>query len=219
MRAVLFDLEGTLVETAYEWSREAVNELRRGTKDKLIGLGVPEEALMGLVRSTLLRNRAHEWVEASLSQAESAMFRAELDTFMKPIEMRTARSARLYPDTLEALEGLSARGVEMGLVTNTSRGAADYVLGNLGLGGFFRVVVTRDDAPRLKPDPSMLRAAVAEMGVAAGWLVGDSVFDAEAARGAGLRSIIARRNGVRPSFRHDRFVDSLNCVASIVLED
>jgi len=138
---------------------------------------------------------------------------------MKPIEMRTARSAELYPDTLEALEELSARGVEMGLVTNTSREAAIYVLGNLGLEGFFRVIVARDDAPRLKPDASMLHVAEAGMGSEAGWLVGDSAFDAEAARGAGLRSIIIRRDGVRPSFRHDCFVESLNVVSSIVFED
>lgn len=218
LKAVLFDLEGTLVETVYQRRREAVNRLRRKTEKKLIDLGVPPEALGDLVRSTLLRNQAYEWVETNMSRAESARFRAELDAFMKPIEMRSAGQSRLYPDTLEALEELAAGGVEMGMVTNTSREAASYMLRNLGLERYFSVVVTRSDAPRLKPDPSMIHAAVARMEVDAGWLVGDAVFDAVAAGRAGLRSIIVRRDGMRPSFVHDYFVDSLSCVPSIVFE-
>jgi len=217
-RAVLFDLEGTLVETVYQQRSEAVNQLRRETKKKLIELGVPAEALGELVRSTLLRNQAYEWVETNLSRAEAARFHSELDAFMKPFEMRSARLARIYPDTLEALEELATGGVEMGMATNTSREAADYMLGNLGLNRFFNVVVTRNDAPRLKPDAAMIHAAVARMGVAIGWLVGDAMFDAEAAANAGLRSIIVRRDGMRPSFANDYFINSLNRVPSIVFK-
>ena len=216
MKAILFDLEGTLVETVYERSREALDQIRRETKKKLIDLGVPREALRDLVKSTLLRNRALEWVETNMSREESARFHVELDAFMKSFEMRAARLSRLYPDTLEALEKLAAGGVEMGMVTNTSTEAADYMLGNLGLEKFFDVVVTRNDAHRLKPDPVMIHAAVAKMGLAVGWLVGDTVFDAEAAITAGIRFIIVRRDGVRPSFSHDYFVNSLNGVTSIV---
>lgn len=216
MKAVLFDLEGTLVETVYERRREAVENLRRETKRKLINLGMPEKALGGLVRSTLLRNKACEWVEANMSRADSARFHAELDAFMKSFEMRSARLTKLFPDTLEALGKFADRGVTMGIVTNTSREAADYILRNLDLIRFFDAVVTRNDAPRLKPEPAMINAAITRMGVTVGWLVGDSIFDAEAASRAGLRSIIVRRDGIRPSYSHDHFVDSLNGVVSIV---
>ena len=217
-KAILFDLEGTLVETVYQQSREVVDQLRRETKRKLIDLGVPASILSSLVRSTMLRNQAYEWVETNLSQEEAARFHSKLDAFMKPFEMRSARLARIYPDTLEALEELVAGGVEMGMATNTSREAADYMLGNLGLNRFFNVVVTRNDAPRLKPDAAMIHAAVARMGVAVGWLVGDAMFDAEAAANAGLRSIIVRRDGLRPSFANDYFINSLNRVPSIVFK-
>lgn len=218
MKAVLLDLEGTLVETVYEQRREAVDRLRRETRRKLIELGVPAEALGYLVRSTLLRNRAYEWVDANLNPTEAARFHEEVDAFMKPFEMRSAGQASLFPDSLESLEDLQAAGVEMGLATNTSRNAADHMLVNLGLKRFFKVVVTRNDVPRLKPDPAMIQAAVAGMGVVVGWLVGDTSFDAEAAINAGLRSIIVRRDGVRPSFAHDYFVDSLRHVASLVFK-
>jgi len=217
-KAILFDLEGTLVETVYQRRREVVDQLRRETKRKLIDLGVPASIVSSLIRSTLLRNQAYEWVETNLSRAEAARFHAELDAFMKPFEMRSARLARIYPDTLGTLEELTAGGVEMGIVTNTSREAADYMLGNLGLKRFFNVVVTRNDAPRLKPDAAMIHAAVARMGVAVGWLVGDAMFDVEAAANAGLRSIIVRRDGMRPSFANDYFINSLNRVPSIVFK-
>lgn len=186
-------------------------------KKKIISLGVPEEALGGLVRHTLLRNRAFDWVDANMSREASAKFHAELDAFMKAIEMWSARQAKLFPDTLEALSKLAAKGVGMGLATNTSREAADYMLKTLGLERFFSVVATRNDAPRLKPNPAMIREAVTRMGVPVGWLVGDTVYDAEAASSKGLTSIIVRRNGLRPSFSHDHFVNSLNDVASIVI--
>jgi HAD superfamily hydrolase (TIGR01549 family) len=135
---------------------------------------------------------------------------------MKSFEMRSAELTRLYPDTLAALEELGTRGTEMGMATNTSREAADYILRNLGLKEFFKVVVTRNDVPRLKPEPEMVSTAIAEMEGSVGWLVGNSRFDAEAARRAGISSIIVRRDGIRLSFSYDYFVSSLNGVASIV---
>lgn len=219
MEAVLFDLEGTLVETLYQRSREDLSQLRKEVKRKLIDLNVPNETLIGLISATLLRNRAYEWVETNMSQVESDRFHTELDAFMKPYEMRSARKARLYPDTMESLEKLASRGVAMGIVTNTSKEAANYMLGMFGLKDFFKVVVTRNDSSRLKPDPAMIHLAIAMMKMDVGWLVGDMRFDAEAASGLGIKSIVVRRDGVHPLFIYDYFVDSLSCVESIVFKD
>jgi len=216
MVAVLFDLEGTLVETLYERDSGAVDELRRETKKKIMSLGVPAVVLEDLVTSTLLRNKAFDWVEANMGPAEGVSFHAELDSFMKSFEMRSAKLSRLYPDTLEALEELDSRGVEMGMATNTSWEAADSILRNLGLKGFFKVIVTRNDVPRLKPEPAMVFTAITRMERSVGWFVGNSRFDTEAAVRAGISSIIVRRDGIRPSFSYDYFISSLNDVPSIV---
>jgi phosphoglycolate phosphatase-like HAD superfamily hydrolase len=93
------------------------------------------------------------------------------------------------------------------------------MLEKFGLTGFFKIVVTRNDPPRLKPDPAILHVAIARMGVEVGWLVGDMKFDAEAASDAGLKSIIVRREGIGPLFSYDYFVDSLSCVELIVFKD
>jgi phosphoglycolate phosphatase len=217
MKALLFDLEGTLVESAYQQSPELIVELRVETRDKLVELGVPENILSGLVRSSAIRNRAHQWAEDTLSAEESRRLRAEIEAFMLSWDMASARRAVLYPDTLGALIGLSEAGVVMGIATNTSTAAAGFVLSKLGLSRFFKAVISRSDVPRLKPDPSMIHLAASKLGMEVGWLVGDSSFDARAAGNAGLESIVIRRDGAPPGFEHDHFIDSLDGVRAIVL--
>lgn len=154
-----------------------------------------------------------------MSQEELANFLTELDAFIVNIEIASAKQTLLYPDTLEALEDLVANGIEMGLVTNTSKEAANCMMENLGLAGFFSIIVTRSDVPRLKPDPAMVLAAISALEGDVGWLVGDTVYDAEAAMSSGLKSIIIRRDGTLPNFNHDYFINSLNDIAYIVLKD
>jgi len=209
LKAVLFDLEGTLVESDYQRTPEIVEGLRRATRDMLIGLGVPEGVLHGLSRSYALRNAAYQWADENPASGGASRLRAEMEAFMDPYDMTSAERASLYPDTLEALESLSGMGVEMGIVTNTSRSAAEHIIEKLGLRKYFTAVATRSEAPRLKPDPAMIHQASSMMEARPLWLVGDTSFDAEAARNAGIRSIVIRRDGTRPGFPHDFFITRL----------
>jgi len=210
MKAVLFDLEGTLVESIYQRKPEIIDKLRRETKELLIDSGVPAALLEGMVRSFALRNIAYGWADENLSPMEANGLRRKVQEFMLGYDMDSARQATLYPDTKGALERLEDEGVTMGVVTNTSSAAAMHVIERFDLGGFFGAVVSRSDVPRLKPDPAMIRLAEERMGLEANWLVGDAMFDAGAARNSGIASIIVRRDGVRPSFDHDHFIESLD---------
>lgn len=216
LRGILFDLEGTIVDSQLKRNPEEIDQERRNIKKKMIELGVPEEVLEGLEKPPLLRNRALDWIEANMNQASLIRFLAEFNGFMGITEMNSAKQAKLYPETLETLSILMDMGLKMGITTNAPKEAADYMLRTLGLEDVFSVVVTRNDAPRNKPNPAMIRIAVSRMGVPVRWLVGDSPYDAEAAACAGLHSIIVRRDGIKPSFSHDYFVDSLIKVESIV---
>jgi len=218
LKAVLFDLEGTLVESIYQQAPETIEQLRRETKARLIELGVPPDLLRGLVRSHALRNTSYQWAEENLSREEADKLRADVEEFMRGYDINSAGRTVLYLDTLGCLEELRDAGVEMGIVTNTSSYVADYVLGNLGIGGFFTAVATRSDVPRLKPDPAMVNFAASKMKGRVEWLVGDSVFDAGAAENSGLKSIMVKRSGLPPGFRHDFFVDSLSKVSAIILD-
>ena len=216
MKAVLFDLEGTLVESAYQRSRDLVFKLRKETRENLIRLGIPEQLFKGLVRSHALRNEAHNWVYENLDPDEASRFRASMEEVTLEFDMISARESRLYPDTIDTLEHLLELGYVMALVTNTSSAAANYVMERFELNRFLSSVVTRSDVSRLKPDPEMVRLAESKIGLEAGWLVGDSSFDADAAARAEVSSIIIRRDGLHPSFDHDYFIESLVQVPSII---
>ncbi len=218
MRGVLFDLEGTLVESAYQQSPETIDELRAMTRQELLALGVPQEILSGIVRSYALRNAAYEWAEANLEPGAVIKLREAVEAFMRPYDLGSASRTVLYPDTVNALTTLRAAGVEMGVVTNTSSEAAHRVLSSLGIEGFFSVVSSRSNVPRLKPDPAMIRHAASGMISEVGWLVGDSVFDAEAATNAGIRSIIVARDGLPPGFPHDHWAETLDGAVRMILD-
>ena len=78
MVAVLFDLEGTLVQSI-ESDQEAIRESRVETRKKLLSLGIPSKKLEGVTSSTLMRNIAIEHTEEHFSEEESKRFREELD--------------------------------------------------------------------------------------------------------------------------------------------
>ncbi len=191
-------------------------DLRRRAREILLGNGMPASVLGGAVRYTLLRNLSFRWAEENLDTSESARLRDAVEAMMKPFDEDSAESTELFPDTFGALSTLARNGVAMGLVTNTSTAAALRMMDRFGMKGFFPVVVSRNDVPLLKPDPAMLRKAEAMLGADVGWMVGDSVFDADAARSVGIRSIIVRRDGVKPDFEHDHFIGSLEGVYPII---
>jgi phosphoglycolate phosphatase len=216
LKAVLFDLEDTLVVSGYRWSPGLMVDLRRQAREVLIRNGVPANVLGGVVRYTLLRNLSFRWAEENLDPSESARLRDAVEAMMKPFDEDTAEKAELFPDTLEALSMLTRNGVAMGLVTNTSTAAALRMMDRFDMKGFFPVVVSRNDVPLLKPDPAMLYKAKEMLGIDVGWMVGDSIFDADAARSIGIRSIIVRRDGVKPEFEHDHFISSLEGVYPLI---
>lgn len=148
MIAVLFDLEGTLVQTPWE-EPEHVLEFRRQTRRKLIELGIPSSVLEGIERSTVMRNKASEYVEKHFSKAEAKRFKREIEKFLKYYEMDAARNSKLFPETLSALNKLKKLGIKMGIVTNTSREAVNTVFRLHGLKRYFAVVVTREDVKDL----------------------------------------------------------------------
>lgn len=73
----------------------------------------------------------------------------------------------------------------LGVVTGRPRSDADEFLTRFGVGVFFDVVVTRDDAP-MKPDPAPVEKALADLGIETAWMVGDTPDDLAAARLAGV---------------------------------
>jgi HAD superfamily hydrolase (TIGR01549 family) len=214
--AVLFDLEGTLVQT--EWEKPEHIVLFRGeTRQKLLNLGIPPTVLEGDERSTVMRNNALDYAKQNFERARIKQFQLEMQRFLEKYEMSAVKTSRLFPETLSTLRQMKALGCCIGLVTNTSRKAVTDYFSMYPLGNYFDVAVTRDHVSKLKPDPEGVLFALKELGMQRFFLVGDLEHDAIAARKAGGVSIIVNRDSSRlPLFKADFFVKSLHEVPVII---
>ena len=216
MVAVLFDLEGTLVQTI-ENDEEAISEFRTKTKEKLVELGIPRTELKGMISSAPMRNKAVEYVRQRFNEEESDRFHREMDRFQKTYELTWAENSRIYPDALPTLRILRNLGHRMGIVTNTSREAASRELSMQGIEEYFELVITRDDMKKLKPDPEGILLALRRLSAERFIFVGDLVHDSRAARRAGGISITIDRNpSNRPEYHSDHVVTSLTQIPALL---
>ncbi|MDW6024645.1 phosphoglycolate phosphatase [Mesorhizobium sp. BAC0120] len=187
-RAVLFDLDGTLIDSVPD-IRAAVNELlaRRG-------LGpLPLDQVKSMIGNGVqkLVERAFAATTESLSPAElQDEYMAMLDIYAKHLTGLTT----LMPGVRGALDALHGEGVRLGLVTNKPQRFIETILDHFRLAHFFGTVIGGDAGVAKKPAPDMLLAALDQFG-AKPWdavMVGDSVSDVKAARAAGTFAIIVR---------------------------
>jgi phosphoglycolate phosphatase len=187
-KAVLFDLDGTLIDSAPDIAA-AVNELlaRSGRGPltltqvtSMIGNGV-EKLVERAIEAT-----GEPLGPEALKREQMTM----LDIYAKHLTGLTA----LMPGVREALDALHGDGVLLGLVTNKPQRFIETVLDYFGLSRLFGVVIGGDAGVPKKPAPDMLLAALEQFGVAPAdaVMVGDSPADVDSARAAGTASVIVR---------------------------
>jgi phosphoglycolate phosphatase len=107
-------------------------------------------------------------------------------SFMKKADEVMVEGTRLYGEVPEAVEGLKAAGMTIGIVSTKLRRRIERILDRHGLGRAFDVIVGAEDVARHKPAPDALLLAASRLGVDPGETLyaGDSLVDAEAARQA-----------------------------------
>jgi phosphoglycolate phosphatase len=186
-KAVLFDLDGTLVETAPEIA-DAVNDTlahlghapaAQSLVDGWIGHGTGELLIQALAWS---RGRSAEQVR------QDADLAGILSVFSQHYRSRCGTRSRLYPDVRETLTDLRARDCRLALVTNKEGHYTDIVLRTHKLLPMFDQVIAGDSLPTKKPDPAGVLACLEQWGLRPeqALFVGDSSIDAATARNAGV---------------------------------
>jgi pyrophosphatase PpaX len=184
--AVLFDLDGTLVDTiplilaCYEHTLAT----------HLPGYEPGRRAIIGnLGRS--LDDILFDYAAAAGVDDPAAMSRTMLHTYRTFQRATLTRLIQPYEGMRDALAGLRARGLTLGVVTSKVESAARECYDYYGLGEFLSVHVFHDDTERHKPDPQPLLHAASKGGlnVARTVYVGDSIHDMAAGKAAGMRTI------------------------------
>ena len=182
---VIFDIDGTLVTFRFDvrGTRKAlIEEVRRqGFDTGGLDLSTPTQVILDSARAQSQAGRG-----GSYEALRGSVF-AILDGF----EVESSETTSVIPGARVALDSLRSRGTRLAVLTNSGTKAARAALGRAGLLDCFEFVLTRDDTEIMKPRPEGLLMAAEKLGVPRGSIcyVGDSPFDIQAAKAAGLRAV------------------------------
>ena len=214
---IVFDLDGTLVDTAPDLANALNDVLTRrghaavsiGTIRSSVGLGARV-----MIEEALRRTREDDDVDKMLAE------------FLVHYEANIAAQSRPFPGAVASLEALASAGARLAICTNKREYLTRKLLGDLGLQHYFRGVAGRDTFGVSKPHPGHLTEVIALAGgePARAIMVGDSDVDIRAAKGARVPSILASfgygaesLNGHVPDAVIDHF-DELVAKADLLLQ-
>jgi phosphoglycolate phosphatase len=179
---IVFDLDGTLVDTAPDligslnvlFAREGLAPIALNEGRSMIGGGVKP------------------LIERGLASQGRSLTGGQLDAlyadYVAHYAEHIADSSRPYPGVEAALDALAARGSRFAVCTNKLAWLSVRLLDRLGLSGRFVAICGRDTFGVQKPDPEVLRRTILAAGgdLAATVMVGDSATDIRTARAAGV---------------------------------
>ncbi|MDR2015483.1 MAG: phosphoglycolate phosphatase [Azoarcus sp.] len=200
-KAILFDLDGTLLDTIADLTEAAnlmLDELGRPTLSQACVLGFVGRGINDLVRRCLAESRDPTTAEVSAAH----------EIFRRHYTHVNGQTTRPYPGVPELLAALAARRLKMAVVTNKSAIFALPLLQQFDLARHFGAFVCGDTLPVKKPDPAMIHHACNLLGAKPeeSLMIGDSINDSLAARAAGVPVLL-----VKYGYSEGMPVDAIDC--------
>jgi phosphoglycolate phosphatase len=220
VRAVLFDLDGTMLDTAADitcalsraLAEQGLPSLARNEVTELIGRGVPA-----------LIKRVLERFGAAAKAADATQLLDRFHHHYERLHHCGEIQTRVYPGVARGLAELHALGLKLAVVTNKPRSMAVALLARLCLDHWIALVVGGDSGLPRKPHPQPLLRACELLGVlpAHVLMVGDSHIDVLAARAAGVAAVICvpygYNEGVDPrTLPCDGFVETIGDLPQVL---
>jgi pyrophosphatase PpaX len=174
---VLFDLDGTVIDTG-----AIILASMRHAAETVIGGEYSDEQLLAAVGGPGLEAQMHA-LDPSRVDELVRVYRAHNEPLHETISVCAGMDA--------VLDELKDRGHRLGIVTAKRRATVDLAFARIPIEHLFDTVVGGDETDRHKPDPAPLRLALDRLGAspADAVYVGDSPFDMQAAKAAGLHAI------------------------------
>jgi phosphoglycolate phosphatase len=211
---VLFDLDGTLVDTA--------PDIARALGVALEGTGVPLPPLDTVKR--MVGDGARELIRRALapSGADGAREEAAFGRFLASYRENVCVASQLYPGVVEGLAALRSDGAALAVVTNKPGDLARTLLGTLGIAASFEAIIGDGDGFPRKPDPAAALSILAKVDVSPdrAVIVGDGIPDMRLARALGATAVAAAWGYVQaaalaaeaPAFLADSFVGAMSII-------
>jgi len=186
VKAVVFDLDGTLMDSKIDYEKMG-NRIR----ELLVSRGLPEPLEDRRKVYRVISGGAATLREYGLPEASLEATLAEMETIMNDIELEALDAMELKPYAREVVAELHGAGLGLGVATRSHR---EYTLRGLkryDMLRFFHQVVARDDVPYPKPDPRHLLYTIRLLGVDPGdtLFIGDTTTDLQTADAAGVEFI------------------------------
>jgi len=203
LRAFLFDLDGTLIDSKLDLVTSVNAMLRQMGRAEL-----PVELV-----ATFIGHGALQLITSALGlDATDEQRHTGLSLFMSHYQEHKLDATRPYSGVVEALDSLS--GFPLSVLTNKPTTMSIEILQGLGLAKYFRSIYGGDSFEKKKPDPAGALAILQELGVppAQAAMIGDSEVDVQTARNAGMLAVAVNYGfGVHDRAAHpaDLYIDSL----------
>jgi phosphoglycolate phosphatase len=217
VRALIFDLDGTLIDSEKDLVLSVNAMLRQLGRAELA-----EETISGYIGQgapVLIARALGNGAAGAVTDEEQ---KRALQFFLGYYEEHKMDNTRAYPGVAEALAEL--RGYPMAVLTNKPHRISRRILEALGLAGYFRAIYGGNSFETKKPDPLGAQTILHEFGVAPGeaLLIGDSEIDVQTARNAGtLAAVVTYGFGVYDRTAHpaDVYLDSLTALIPMLRWD
>jgi phosphoglycolate phosphatase len=186
---ILFDLDGTLIEPGIDFGRLNARVLQVCSE-----AGLDTEAWTDLPALELIDNAVAELRSTDADRAANLAITAA--RAIMDVEIEAATRVRPYPGVQSFLQALGQAGHKVGIVTRNCRRAADIVLQRFPLS--FDILLTRDEALYVKPNPRHLLQALQAMGASAAAVLmcGDHPMDITAGKAIGAYTAAVRTDTI-----------------------
>lgn len=212
MKAVLFDLDGTLIDTAADFIRIIQDMCREENRD--------------IVDDALIRTQVSEGARAMVKlvyphlDVEDPIFLAHRQRFLDIYGADIAVDTDLFEGMYPLLESLEAKQIPWGIVTNKPRWLSEALLDALNLTERCAVLVCPEDVKKTKPDPEPMYLAASQINIDAKECiyVGDHPRDIDAGRHAGMYTILAAYGYLPLAHKDDLTAWKADCIVKDVTE-
>ena len=212
-KAIGFDMDGTLLDTAIDYEKLA------GVEDYVLtGLGVPSSELSSATGDIDMVRKGVAYLNAHGNGISFDEVCKMVNQRASDVEMEAADTAECFPGVPELLEELRSKGYRIGLLTRGQRLYAETAMGKCGILGMMDAVDAYDDHPtgEQKPNPIAMEHLAKALGVKASEIlyIGDSVWDYHCARDSGA-GFIGIAHGEKGHMKWERVKENIELIENI----